>query len=88
MTFERKALFLTMVHLKEKLIKRIRATEDSDVLKEIYRLLEIDLDDQDIYELSNEQIIAIEEAQGEISQGKYLTNDEANATVKEWLAKK
>ncbi|MEQ8553640.1 MAG: hypothetical protein RIC06_20840 [Cyclobacteriaceae bacterium] len=77
-----------MVNLKERLIKRIQETTDPDRLKEVYRLLEIDFDDQEIYELSDDQRAAIHEGQQQIDQGKYLTHEQANEEIKKWLNEK
>jgi len=77
-----------MVNLKERLIKRIQETTDSDLLKEVYRLLEIDFDDQETYELSDAQRSAIIEGQQQINQGKYLTHEQANEETKKWLNEK
>ena len=77
-----------MVNLKERLIKRIQETYDPDLLKEIYRLLEIDFDDLELYKLSDEQRDAIREAQQQINQGDFLTHEQANKEIEEWLKKK
>ena len=77
-----------MVNLKERLIKRIQETSDPDLLKEIYRLLEIDFDDLELYKLSDEQRDAIREAQQQINQGDFLTHEQANKEIEEWLKKK
>ncbi len=77
-----------MVDLKEKLIRRIQETTNPEVLKEVYRLLKIDFDDKDIYKLSEEQSNAVQEGQEQISQGQYLTHEQANKEVNEWLKEK
>ncbi|MBV6640729.1 MAG: hypothetical protein KI791_08425 [Cyclobacteriaceae bacterium] len=74
--------------MKERLIKRIQETTDPDLLKEVYRLLEIDFDDQEIYELSDAQRAAIIEGEQQIKQGEYLTHEQANEAVKKWLNEK
>ena len=55
-----------MIDLKERLIKTIQQTTDQDVLEEVYRLLEINFDDQTIYNLSQEQKKAVKESQEQI----------------------
>ena len=77
-----------MVDLKERLIKRIQQTTDPDILKEVYRLLEIDFDDQEQYQLSDEQKDAVLEAQEQIRTGDYLTHEQSNKEVEEWLKRK
>lgn len=76
-----------MVDLKEQLIKKIQETTDKDILEEVYRLLEINFNDE-VYNLTNEQKNAIKEAQKQIKKGDYLTEEQANNQVEEWLKKK
>ena len=77
-----------MVDLKEQLIKKIQATTDKDILEEVYRLLEINFNDDEDYNLTNEQKNAIKEAQEQIKKRDYLTEEQANNQVEEWLKKK
>jgi len=77
-----------MLKLKEQLIKKIQETSDKDILEEVYRLLEIDFEDNETYTLSEEQEIAVNEAQEQIKKGQYLSEKEANHQAEEWLKRK
>lgn len=77
-----------MVNLKETLIKKIQETSNPDILKEVYRLLELDFDDNEVYELSEDQANAVSEAQQQIREGKFLSDEEANQNIKNWLDEK
>jgi len=77
-----------MTGLKEKLIERIESTTDSNVLMEVYRLLQIDSQDDELYELSNDHLEAIKEADNQIDKGQFHHHEEANSLVKEWLKRK
>ena len=77
-----------MSSLKEKLIRKIQKTEDRNILEEVYRLLEIDFDDQSTYTLSNEQKFAIQEARDQIKKGQFLSEEQANQQVEEWLKRR
>ena len=77
-----------MSSLKEKLIRKIQKTEDRNILEEVYRLLEIDFDDQSTYALSNEQKFAIQEARDQIKKGQFLSEEQANQQVEEWLKRR
>lgn len=78
-----------MSKLKTTLIDKINSTNDKELLKEVYRLLEIDFDDQDdIYRLSKEQKTAIKEAKEQIKQGNFLTDDKSNKATEAWLKRK
>jgi len=73
--------------LRKKLIEKIEKTESNELLSEAYRLLELETDDIEIYTLSEEQKGAVEEARQQIRNGKFLTDDEANREIDEWLGK-
>jgi len=73
--------------LKKRLIDKIRRTKDPAILEEAYRLLEIETEDLGIYNLTDDQKSAIEEAQKQIKEGKFLTDGQANKDIDEWLKK-
>jgi len=77
-----------MIDLKQQLIDKIQRTTDKGKLEEIYRLLEINFDDKDVYILTSEQKSAIEEAQKQIKNGEFLSDEQANKEVEEWLKRK
>ena len=77
-----------MANLKERLINKIRETTDPDVLQEVYRLLEIQFDDQEVYQLSDDKKSVVNEAQEQIQRGEFLTNEKAYQEIEEWLKKK
>lgn len=77
-----------MIDLKQQLIDKIQRTTDKGKLEEIYRLLEINFDDKEVYALSSEQKSAIEEAQKQIKNGEFLSDEQANKEVEEWLKRK
>ncbi|MGI8952047.1 MAG: hypothetical protein ACR2FN_10730 [Chitinophagaceae bacterium] len=72
--------------LKELLIEKIKNTED-EVLGEAYRCFAQEIDDTEIYELSDEQKSEINKARLEIKENKFLTNEQANKEIDEWLNK-
>jgi vacuolar-type H+-ATPase subunit H len=76
-----------MTRLQEILIQKISSTQDERILQEINRLLETGLDEE-IYQLTDEQKAGIEEAKEQIKNGQYLSNEDANKEVEEWLRKR
>ena len=72
--------------LKNKLIEKIRATNDEHILREATRLLEMQLN-ENAFELTEEMNSAIDEAKEQIANGEYLTHEEANKEIKKWLEK-
>lgn len=73
------------IELKEKLINSINKTDNEELLHEVYRLLEIENEDIEIYKLSDEQRLAIVLSQQQIKNGEFVTNQEADNEIEEWL---
>ena len=71
--------------LKSKLIKRINKLEDDLLLEEINRLIENE--ESEIYCFTDEESKSIEEAREQYTKGEFLSNEEANKEVDEWLGK-
>lgn len=76
---------MSTTDLQKKLIDKINHTKDERLLEEVFRFMELESEEIEVYNLSNEQIEAINEAKQQIKNGEFLTNDEANREIKEWL---
>jgi cell division protein FtsX len=77
---------MSTVELRKKLIEKINSTEDEKLLLEATRLMEIQLNEIEIpYQLSNEMLEAIDEAEEQIKKGEFLTHEEAKKEMEEWL---
>ena len=73
--------------LKERLIKEIQSIENEDILNEVYRLLELESEDQKSYKLTQEQISVVNEAREQVKKGQFLTHEEAQKKINQWLNK-
>jgi predicted transcriptional regulator len=62
-------------------------TETEELLGEVCRLLEIETLIVEVYKLNSLPRKAIEEARSQIKSGQFLTNEEANKEIDEWLEK-
>ena len=78
---------MSTIGLKERLIDKIRGIDNEDILAEAYRLLADETEIQEPYVLNDAQKKAITDARQQISEGAYLTNNEANKEIDEWLNK-
>ena len=79
---------MTAIELKKKIIDKIQLIENEDLLKETYRLIDIELEDiESPYVLSAEMVSAISEARNQINKGDYLAHEQANEQIEEWLDK-
>ncbi len=78
---------MTVIELKKRLIKEINHTNNNELLEEMYRLISNEAAADSIYQLSNEQINAVEEAQKQFKNGQFLKNEQADKNIDEWLGK-
>ncbi len=75
---------MSSIELKEKLIDKIRQTNDQVLLDELSALMELQ-EPEAIYLLTDHQKKAITEAREQIAKGDYLSNEQADKEVDEWL---
>ena len=78
---------MSTIELRKLLIEKIQLTDDNKLLEEASRLLEVEIVESDIYILNDKQKIAIEEGRKQIINGEYLTDEESNKEMDEWLIK-
>ncbi len=78
---------MSTVELKEKLIEKIKNTDNEMILVEAFRLLDIDTFDLDVYRFSKEERNEVNASRFQISNGQYLTNEVANEEIEQWLNK-
>ena len=73
--------------MKKQLIDKIQSTDDANILEEVYRILEVSTQEVDMIVLSDDQKTKIDSGIKDIEEGRYLTHDEANREISEWLKK-
>lgn len=78
---------MSTLELKTRLMEKINKIEDENLLKEVFRLLELNTGIEEIYNLDFDQKAAIAEARGQIKNGQFLTEDQADNEIDEWLNK-
>jgi len=71
--------------IKEKLIDKIRNTEDEELLSQISRLIDFESQSESVYYLNDGELKAVNEELNQLSKGEFLSNDEANAEADKWL---
>lgn len=75
---------MTTKDLREKVIDKVSKLEDEALLNDIMNLIDDKADDR-IYRLSDDHAAAIDTAINEIEKGDYLSNEQANKLIDEWL---
>ena len=78
---------MSTIELRNLLIEKIKLTDDDKLLEEASRLLEVEIEESDVYILNDKQKEAIEQGRKQISKGEYLTDEESNKEIAEWLSK-
>jgi predicted transcriptional regulator len=78
---------MSSAELKKRLIDKIQKMDNENLLEEAFRLLQLESEDIEVYKLSDEQKSAVNEAHEQIKRGEFLTDDEANKDIDEWLGK-
>lgn len=78
---------MTAKELKKRLIHRIDKSDNNELLKEMYRLIANEETDISLYQLSDDQLKVVEEGQLQYKNGHFLTEEQADKDIEEWLGK-
>lgn len=78
---------MSTIEIKNKLITVIKNTENKNLLEELYQFLSLDGKTITPYILNSEQENAISVAREQIKNNDYLSNNDANNEIDEWLNK-
>ncbi|HEY8658849.1 MAG TPA: hypothetical protein VIL78_07415 [Hanamia sp.] len=78
---------MTIIELKEKLIDKIRNTNDRELLNLIARAIQLEEQFEDIYVMSPGEIAAVEDGIKQIKNGQWVSHEEATKRIDEWLKK-
>ncbi|MEN8928181.1 MAG: hypothetical protein ABF242_05400 [Flavobacteriales bacterium] len=78
---------MSTIEIKNKLISVIKNTNNKNLLEELYQLLSLDRNTIKPYELNSEQVKSISVAREQIKNNDYLSNEDANNEIDEWLNK-
>lgn len=74
---------MSTIELREIVIAKLQNADDR-VLNEVLGILEIDANERP-YKLTADQKDAIDESQRQIANGEFLTNEEVEKEIEEWL---
>ena len=78
---------MSTLEFRKRLIAKIQKTENNTLLEEAFRLFELEAEDLEVYKLNEDQKKAVDEAREQIKTGNFLTNDQADKEIDEWLNK-
>ena len=78
---------MTTLTLKKKIISQLKKTSDKNVLTDIYKILELEDNEDGLYILSKEQLKKVKIAEKQLARGKVHSNEKVNIQIKQWLRK-
>ena len=76
---------MSTAELKEKIIAKIVATDDDELLGHIADLIEFEHNES--YQMSAGEIEAVNEGLEQFKNGQWITHEESNKRAEEWLKK-
>lgn len=77
---------MTTKDLRDQVINKVSELEDESLLNDLIRLIDDSTDDE-IYRVSDNHKEAINTAINQIEKGDYLTDEQSNKQIGEWLNK-
>jgi hypothetical protein len=78
---------MTAIQIKNKLILNIQTVEDPEVLEDLYRLLNIEMEDFEKLKVPAYVKKLIQQGKKDIKEGRFLSNKQADAEIDRWLRK-
>ena len=78
---------MSILELQDKLIDKIKNTKENYVLEEVYRLLELESETNQVHQLTLEQNRLIDISLKEFEKGNVFSDEEVNKETEEWLNK-
>ena len=78
---------MSVTEVKLEIIQRISGLSDSDLLDQIYKLLELQKAEDEVYILSTQERQAIEAGLEDVKSGRVFSSEEAKGMLNKWLKK-
>jgi len=73
--------------LKEKVLQSVNKLEDDSILQGLLNYIELESDNDSIYEFDDNQLQSIEEAKQQVKDGLTQSHSDVNKEIEEWLNK-
>mgnify|MGYP000870811929 FL=1 len=78
---------MSTIEIQKELIEKIRSTYDESVLEEVYKILELNTENFDKIVLTDFQKSKIDSGLKDMEDGNFISHEEANKQIEEWLKK-
>ncbi|MEO8887027.1 MAG: hypothetical protein ABI367_13260 [Mucilaginibacter sp.] len=78
---------MTAIELKEKLIEKIRNTDNIELLDHLSDVIEFESNIGEVHVMSPGEIEAVNDGLEQIKNGQWISHEEVNREIDEWLKK-
>ena len=78
---------MTPLQIKNKLIKSIKSVENPELLGDLYRLLNLEMEDIEKLKIPVNTKESVTKGHWDIRNGRYMSNRQADAEIDQWLKK-
>ncbi len=78
---------MTTLQIKNKLIKSIKSVDNPKLLEDLYRLLNMEVEDIEKLKTPAHVKDSVAKGQKDIRNGRYMSNRQADAEMDQWLKK-
>jgi len=76
---------MTTIQIRQKVIDKISKIEDIELLKALKKIVDTLDISSNVYEMTNDEINAVNEGREQIKQGKFIDNSDLEKEEDEWL---
>jgi hypothetical protein len=78
---------MTLLQKKKKLIKAIESVENPELLEDLYKLLNLELEDIEKLKIPFNTKEAVTKGHWDIRNGRYMSNRKTDDEIDQWLKK-
>lgn len=78
---------MTAITIKRKIISELELTTDKNILQDIFKILQLSKETEEVMKLSEAQKKSIRKGLSDIENGRTISNSKANKEVEKWLSK-
>ena len=76
---------MTITEMKKSILERVNQIDDDLILEEVYRILQMPFDEKEIFVFNQQQKDSLDRVEQEIDNGRYVTNEQSEKDLDEWL---
>jgi len=78
---------MSTIELKQSIIKIIQGSDDEILIRDIARMINLEFNDKEIYNLTDAEKKAVQQGLDDIKNGNTVSGEEADKDIDRWLRK-